>query len=163
MKFDRKAKVLVLSFLIAFAAGCGDREEFGSEGENGTTVFAPKKGDGVTAAITFCEKVGSKTGKPIGEGTVFIAGEDEKVRALVEIGNARALGERELMFHLMWIDPEGNSFYTKRIDITPEGGEAEIQSAISIPPDKREPGIYTLRVFLFRERIAEKTFELIAP
>lgn len=163
MKYERKAAVLALSLLVLLFAGCGGREEFGSEGEKGTTVFAPKEGEGIEAAITFCEKFGSKTGNPIREGTVFTVGEEEKVRALVEIGNARALGERDLMFHLMWIDPDRNSFYTKRIDITPEGDRAEIKSAISIPPDKREPGIYTLRVFLFRERIAEKTFELRAP
>lgn len=153
---------LVLSCL-AFAAGCGSRSETPMMGEGETSVYPAENAPGVSATITFCEKIGSKTGRPIREGRVFTTGDDEKVRALVEIGHADAMGARALMFHLVWTGPDDEAFYTKRTDVVPEGSEARIESAISIPPDRREPGIYTLRVYLFRELIAEKTFELRAP
>lgn len=153
---------LVLSCLV-LGAGCGAREETPTTGDNETTVYRAADAPGVSATITFCEKIGSKTGRPIHEGRVFTTGEDEKVRALVEITHADALGQRDLMFHLVWTGPDDEAFYTKRTDVVPEGSEARIESAISIPPDRREPGIYTLRVYLFRELIAEKTFELRAP
>ncbi len=64
------------------------------------------------------------------------------------------------MFHVDWIDPEGRSFYLKRIDLLPGDSTASLISSISVSPDKRLPGKYLLRIYLFRELIAEKYFEL---
>lgn len=128
--------------------------------EDSTLVYPSRKAGGVGARITLYEKRSTKSGKLLGEGRLFTMGEDEKVRALVEIENGRALGEAPLLFHLVWLDPKGKSIYTKRIDQHPGDPTEPLEGSISIPPDKREPGLYTLRVYLFRELIAEKTFEV---
>jgi hypothetical protein len=65
------------------------------------------------------------------------------------------------MFHVDWIDPGGRSFYQKRIDLIPGDSSSVLTSSISISPGKRLPGEYLLRVYLFRELIAEKKFKLI--
>jgi hypothetical protein len=143
---------------VWLSVSCASREAVPSAGEDSTIVFPSTKPGGVEARITLYEKTSKKTGKLIGEGRTFQMGEDEKVRALVEIENPKALGERPLLFHLVWLDPEGSSVFTKRLDVAAGDSPDTLESAISIPPDKREPGLYTLRVYLFRELIAEKTF-----
>ncbi len=65
------------------------------------------------------------------------------------------------MFHIDWIDSSGNSFYKKRIDISPSDSSNWITSSISISPQKRQTGNYTVRLYLFRELIAEKRFQLV--
>jgi hypothetical protein len=152
--------------LVGFAylglgpAGCSSRVETAVAEADSTLVHPPKSPDGLRASITFCRKVSEKTGKPIGASQVFTMREKGKVRALVHLENPLALGERELMFHLVWIRPDGKEFYTKRIDLDPTGSDAALVGSISIPPGRRDPGIYRLQVFLFRELIAEKSFEL---
>jgi hypothetical protein len=73
------------------------------------------------------------------------------------------MGERELMFHLVWIGPNDREFYTKRIDFDATETPARLVNSISIPPSRRTPGRYTLRVYLFRELIAEKDVLLQLP
>ena len=156
--------ILMTTLILALfaAAGCGSRAETGVAGDDGTLLHPSKSGEGITAKITLCRKFGKKSGKPIGAGTVFTTGEKAKVRALVELENAFALGKRELMFHLVWVGPDDKKFYKKMYLLSPEEETARIKSSISIPPDRREPGVYTLRVYLFRELLAEKRFELRA-
>jgi hypothetical protein len=127
-----------------------------------TLVYAGKEPGAPTATITLCRRISKKTGKLIGAGQVFTIKEKAKVRALVEIENPEGLGERELMFHLVWLGPGGKSFHKKRIDYAPNDSLATLKSSVSIYPGKREPGSYTLQVYLFRELIAEKRFELRA-
>jgi len=79
----------------------------------------------------------------------------------MDLENHFAYGDRELMFHLDWIGDNGKSFYRKQIDISPDDSSSTINTSISIPPDRRQPGNYILRIYLFRELIAEKKFELI--
>ena len=43
-----------------------------------------------------------------------------------------------------------------------DAAEATLKSSISTPPGKRDPGTYSLQVYLFRELIAEKSFQLRA-
>lgn len=159
----RNGPVRIALLAGAFAcalASCSSRSPVPAWGEDSTIVYPSKKPEGVEARITLYEKTSKKTGRPIGIGRSFTIGEDEKVRALVEIGNPEALGPRPLLFHLVWLDPGGSSFYTKSLELAPGDSASAVESSISIQPDKREPGIYTLRVYLFRELIAEKTFTL---
>ena len=104
-----------------------------------------------------------KSARPLGVSRVFTLGETAKVRACVELENTLALGERDLMLHLVWLGPGEKEFYTKRFDCTPTDSLATITSSISIPPERRKPGEYALKVYLFRELIAEKQFEVRAP
>ncbi len=65
------------------------------------------------------------------------------------------------MFHIDWIDSTGNSLYKKRIDLSPSDSSSRIISSISLSPPKRKVGEYIVRVYLFRELIAEKKFQLV--
>jgi hypothetical protein len=85
---------------------------------------------------------------------------DAKVQAKIRIENAGARGDRPLSFHMVWLKPNLRTAFKKRIEIDPATDEPELTSSFSIPPDKRAPGLYRLRVYLFRELVAEKTFEL---
>ncbi len=69
----------------------------------------------ISANITLFRKVGKKTGKKIGEGTVFTIKKKAKVRAIVDLGNLDEYLEDELKFRLEWIGPNSKSFYTKKI------------------------------------------------
>jgi hypothetical protein len=104
--------------------------------------------------------VGRKTGKRIGEGTVFTIMDKAKVHALFDLENRKFFADNEMMFHAEWIGPNGKSFYRKRIDLLPNDSSSTLKSSISITPEKRLPGNYLVRFFLFRELIAEKKFEL---
>jgi hypothetical protein len=156
---NRAVSFLAVLALLA-TTGCSSRVESGVADADSTLVYASKEADGVTARITLCRKIGSKTGRRIGVGQVFTIGEKSKVRALIDLENELALGERRLMFHLVWLGPGDREFYTKRIDHDPSDKPAPLASSISIYPGKREPGSYALQVYLFRELIAEKRFEL---
>jgi hypothetical protein len=125
-----------------------------------TIVYLPKKAGDISADIILCRKVYQKTGQRIGKGTIFGIREKENLFAFIELENRFLHAERELMFHIDWIDPEGRSFYQKEIDLAPEDSSSTLNSSISISPDKRQSGKYLLRVYYFRELIAEKKFEL---
>jgi hypothetical protein len=65
------------------------------------------------------------------------------------------------MFHIDWVGPDGRSFYLKRLDLQKGDSTSALVSSISVSPIKRQAGIYKLRVYLFRELMAEKSFELL--
>jgi len=153
--------MFLITLLLLVGAGCSSRIEMPVTGADSTIVYPAKKADGISAKITLCRKVDKKTGKRIGTGTVFTIMEKERVRAFVDLENRFVYGDRELMFHFDWIGVNGRSFYRKRIDLSPDDSSSTINSSISIPPDKRQPGKYILRIYLFRELIAEKKFELL--
>jgi hypothetical protein len=126
-----------------------------------TTIFPSKNSEGITAQITFCRKINKLSGKPIESESVFAIRENETVYSLIDISSPNRDDDRPLMFHLQWIDPEGNSIFLKRIDLYPEDSSSTFKSSISASPDKRQPGDYRLRFYLFRELIAEKDFKLL--
>jgi hypothetical protein len=117
---------------------------------------------GIGAKIIFCEKLSKRTGNLIGEETVFPIKENAKVYTVIYLSNRELHTENELMFHIDWIDPSGDSFFKKRIDLSPNDSLSVLTSYINASPDKREPGNYLLRVYLFRELIGEKKFELVS-
>ena len=147
--------------MLLILTGCSSRIETPVTEADSTIVYPAKNADGIAAKITLFRKMNKKTGKLIGEGTVFTIREKEKIRALIELENRFVYGDRELMFHLDWIGDNGKSFYRKQIDFSPNDSSSTIKTSISIPPDRRQPGNYILRIYLFRELIAEKKFELI--
>jgi len=146
--------------VVIAATGCSERASEPVILPDSTIVFPAKKGDGISATITLCRKVIQKTGKRIGMGTIFSIREDGNVYAFIDLENRFVYGDKELMFHLDWIDPEGKSFYQKRIDLSPTDSSLTINSSISVAPGKRQAGEYFLRVYFFRELVAEKKFEL---
>lgn len=159
-----KRKVLIF-FLITFAqivlTFCSDRIETPIEGRNSTLVYPSKSVNGIEATITFCERISKQTGNPIKAGTTFAIKENAKVYAVVNLINRKFHKDKDLMFHIDWLDSSGNSLFKKRIDLTTDDSSSTLMSSINISPDKRQPGNYSFRVYLFRELIAEKKFELI--
>lgn len=159
-----KRKVLIF-FLITFAqivlTFCSDRIETPIEGGNSTIVYPSKSENGIEAAITFCEGISKRTGNPIKEGKDFAIKENAKLYAVVKLINRKFHEDKDLMFHIDWLDSSGNSLFKKRIDLTTDDSSSTLMSSINISPDKRQPGNYSFRVYLFRELIAEKKFELI--
>ena len=149
-------------FLFVLAAGpsCTSRSENPVTGPDSTLAYPAKKPGGLTATITLCREVGKKSGKRLGAGQVFTIKDDAKVLAFVDLANEYALGQRELDFHLVWLDPEGKPIFVKRLAYTPGDSPATLKSSIAATPEKRDPGHYTFRIYFFRELIAEKTFRL---
>ncbi|MBN1824960.1 MAG: hypothetical protein JW958_01760 [Candidatus Eisenbacteria bacterium] len=152
---------LLLALPLLGAPGCSDRVEIASGGPDSTTVHPAKDPGGVEASIVFYRAESKKSDRLLGEGRFFTIKEDSKVRARVNLFHANALGDREGMFHLVWVDPEGKAFYTKRIDYNPDAEEGALSSSVSATPGRRDPGEYMLRVYLYRELIAEKSFVLL--
>lgn len=148
--------------LLEASSGCSSRVETAVVTEDSTLVYPSRQPGGVNAHITLCRKVGEKTGRPIGAGRAFTLRPDAKVVALVDLENREALGQRDLMFHLEWLSPDGETVYKKRIDCASNDSTATLKSSIAIDPDRRSPGRYSFRVYLFRELMAEKRFELRA-
>jgi hypothetical protein len=152
--------LILIALLQLVISGCSSRDEIPVLTPDSTIVYPAKKTDGISARIILCKNLNKKTGKRIGAGTTFTLGEKENVRAFADLENVFKENNRDLMFHLVWISPDGNSFYTKRIDLTPADTSSTINSSIAISPDKRQPGNYLLQLYLYRELIAEKRFIL---
>ena len=154
----------LISFMIALSmsvfSGCSSRNEKPITREDSTIVYSPKQPGGVNAKITLCKKLDRKNGRRIGEGTVFTIMDEARVYAFFDLENRNFFTDKEMMLHIEWIGPDGKSFYTKRIDLLPDDSTSTINSSISITQENRQPGNYIVRLFLFRELIAEKNFEL---
>jgi hypothetical protein len=155
-----KIQILLAITALTFLTVCSDRIETPSEGENSTTIFRSKSANGIEASIIFCKGISKKSGEPIKADTVFNLKEKEKVYSVINLSNRKLNIDKDLMFHVDWLDSTGNSFYKKRIDLTPSDTSATLSSSISISPDKRNVGKYSIRIYLFRELIAEKYFHL---
>ena len=151
--------LLLISLLFIADAGCSSRIDTPVSCDDSTIVYPGKKADDITAKITLCRKISKKTGERFGAGTTFSVREKANIYAVVDLENHFNLTDRELMFHLDWIGPKDRSIYRKQIDLSPDDSSSTIYSSISISPD-RQPGEYSLRIYFFRELIAEKKFEL---
>ncbi len=66
-----------------------------------------------------------------------------------------------MTFFADWIAPNDSSFYRKKFNISPGDSLISILSSISIAPEKRQPGNYRFRFYLFKKVIKERNFELV--
>jgi hypothetical protein len=163
----RKTKMKILTpilfmYAIILLTGCSSFTSEPVTTADSTIIYPSRETGGIAANITLCKKISKKSGKPVGEGMVFSIGENQMVRALVKIENRHLHSDRLLMFHIDWLDSEGNSFYMKRIDLAAGDTTSFLFSSISIDSTARQPGKYLFQVYYFRELIAEKKFELIS-
>lgn len=152
--------ILIIAIIVAMMLpSCAERESVPVVMPDSTIVYPAKDSNAITAKITFSRFIGSKTGRQWGIAPVFPIRVDENVYAVVELKNRMKHTDRDLMFHIDWLRPDGQSVYLKEI-ILPAGDSAcSIESSVSSSPAIRQPGKYSLRVYLFRELIAEKYFE----
>jgi hypothetical protein len=152
------------------------------------SLVASPAEDHSLATVTFCRKIGSKTGKRIGVGEHFTIGGKARVTACVDFRNVSP--GKNYAVHLVWIKPFGREVFRKYAEVEvaetetgyrsvihwrkaddlnylreeiQESSEAAftLTSRMTISPQKkRSPGIYTLRVYLHRELLTEKSFQL---
>jgi len=157
------AALLALGVLLAIGSGCSSRVETPVTEADSTFVYPSKEPGGVKASITFCTKVSKRTGRRRGVGQDFTMKRKAKGRALVDLENTTTQDHATLPFHLVWLRPDGKRIYKKHFEHAPGDSITLLQSSLSIPPEKRDPGTYSLRVYLFRELIAEKFFRVHPP
>lgn len=91
---------------------------------------------------------------------VFDLEDGARVQANIHIVNPYGRGKGPLLFHMVWLNPEDKKVFKKAIEWTPSDTSSTITGQFTIPPSKRTAGLYSLQVYLFRELIAEKHFEL---
>ena len=168
MNKSRMIKVFVNTIWILFSTrtlaiifpSCSERLSEPVVMPDSTIVYPAKDPDDISARITFSRYFGQKTGRQWGRTSVFPIKEDENVYAVVALENRLKKLDRDLMFHLYWLRPDGQSVYMKEVILPAGDSTCTIESSVSSSPGIRQPGNYSLRVYLFRELIAEKTFEL---
>jgi len=144
--------------------------------------------DQFTASITFCKRVGKKTGRYIGRGHDFTMAEKSYVHGMVDFTNVPC--DRTQSIHLVWIKPDGRELYrryaevlvtqtsdgyftlTKWLDaedlgylkeVSHETDEARFTLSSRLNTSKvkeREVGRYKLRVYWNRELLLEDSFQL---
>lgn len=151
--------VLLISQIVFNA--CSDRVGNPVKDERSTLVYSSKSKNGIESQIILCEGISNKTGKPVKPGIVFPIKEKSKVTAVIKLVNRTFHLDKTLMFHIDWLDSTGNSFFKKRIDVLPNDTSSVLTSTIAVSPGKRRVGEYTFKVYLFRELIAEKKFNLV--
>jgi hypothetical protein len=117
----------------------------------------------IEANIIMCRKVSKKTGKPIGVGAIFTIKDKNNVKAVVSFKKKDIKTDEQMKFYFNWIGPDGKLFYKKRIVYTTSNPSFTISNSISITPEKRQPGTYTLQVVFHKKIIAEQKFELLIP
>jgi len=155
--------ILFISFTIISLVliGCASRDNSPKRLDDSTIIYPSKSENGIYATITFSKKLSKKTGKPIKADTVFAIEDEAKVYATIDLVNFKSVHQKPLMLHVDWLDSTGNSLYKKRTDFTPSDSASSIISSVAISPQKKKVGKYLLRVYLFRELIAEKYFHLV--
>lgn len=151
---------LFLVSILAAISGCSSRNGVPVENEDKTIIYPAKNADDISANIILCRKISKTSGKPIGAGTVFEIKDRENLRALIQLEN-REKQTNDLWFHVDWIGPNGKSFFLKSTILHAGDSASDLNSSVSITPELREPGEYRIKLYLFRELIAEKIFTLI--
>ena len=140
--------------------------------------------------ITFCERVSKKTGKRIRSGERFSVAEKSYVHGLVDLTHLPP--DRNHSVHLVWLTPDGHELYRRyaelRMSRTDDGyrtqvvwldaedfsyRKLEVQetetptctlgSRLNTSLSRQRPlGRYLLRVYLNREFLLERGFDLTA-
>ncbi len=109
------------------------------------------------AEVILYRRKNPETGKPTGTSGTFTLMKEAYLHARLNTDSLPHTKAYQL--HFQWINPDGESFYTKEVIDT--AGHIEPESAISLNPETRPPGKYRLRIYYYRELLAEKSFELL--
>ena len=109
--------------------------------------------------LVLANSIDNKTGQTVGEGTEFRIMNDGWVEASLDLSTYFHGNDKDLMIHLDWVDEKGISFYKKMQILVADS--TKVNTAISISPELRQAGNYTLNVYAFRELVASKQFILL--
>jgi len=133
-----------LGLLIITLIGC----------ENDSSVISKE----VSSNLLLARNINNETGVVTGESDSFIIMNDGKVKAMLDLSQYLKKNDKNLMFHLVWVDPKGKSIYKKQEILSEKS--SKINTSISIVPNLRTAGEYSLNVYLFRKLIVSKKFTL---
>jgi len=120
---------------------------------------AAKKADAAPGSSKPAAKKPKKSPRLV-EDRSFEIEEGARVQATVTLADRLARGHRPLLVHMVWLKPGGKRTFKKQFEFDPTGADSTLTGALTISPERRAAGEYTLQVFLFRELVAEKTFDL---
>jgi hypothetical protein len=154
-------KLVISVAILLFIAGCSNRESSPVTLDDSTISYSSTSKNGIYTTITFSNRISKKTGKPLNVGSTFKLKNKARLYATIILKNYESEKGKELLFHIDWLDSTSISFFKKRINFSPSDSVSKITSSISVSPQKRKMGKYYLRVYLFRELIAEKEFKLV--
>jgi hypothetical protein len=122
--------------------------------------YKPDENSDISAKIHIGKRVDKKSGKILSPDSTFTISKKTWIHSYVELTNRFAYGDEELDFRIEWIDPDGKTFYARSINLLASDSTSMLKSSISVSPETRKDGIYSLRIKLFRQPIAEKQFEI---
>ncbi len=146
---------ILFAISCGLAGGCGVREESYTVLPDSTLHYASKLAEDVDVRITFAATAGRD-----GAGTRFFLRDGARVFAFADVLSPAARGtERSLPFHLAWVNPNGLAVFTRDGSVDPTDEDPVLRSSFTLDPDRRQPGRYSLQVYLHRELIARKFFE----
>lgn len=91
--------------------------------------------------------------------TMFRIMDNTGITAVIENGDGDGIADHQL-WHIDWLDSEGELVYRKRVEFDAEDTVSEVKSYISSSPASRMPGRYCVEFYYFRERVATKYFTL---
>jgi len=114
----------------------------------------------INSHLDLASSIDNETGKMIGKSNQFVIMNDGWVESRLDLTTYFADETNDLLIHLDWIDENGHSFYKKKKLLSPTS--PIINSAISIAPNLRKAGNYTLNIYAFREMVASKNFKLLS-
>lgn len=150
---------ILLSTLILLSFACSTRQASPIITDNNTIYYPSNDPDQISVNITLCRKYKKDSNQTIFQGQTFPIYENEKAHALVNIDNYMTCGNKIQMFHIEWVNCEGKKLFTKQVNQIICDTSSVLHSSISTK--NREAGKYLVRVYYFRELIAEKYFNLI--
>jgi len=152
----------VILIILLMVSGCSSRVKSSVVLEDSTLVYLPIDSNDISAVgITLFWKKSKRNNKLLDKGTVFTIKKNRKVRALINLKNLKLQDESDAVFHIDWVYANGNSFHKKQVTLPLPDSSSVIESYISISPEIRDQGDYTIKVYYFRELIAEKNFHLL--
>ncbi|MCK7520722.1 MAG: hypothetical protein MZV64_24990 [Ignavibacteriales bacterium] len=93
----------------------------------------------------YAERSARKQANQSEQRTTFTIKDKAKVKAVVSIEKQDIKTNEQMKFYFEWIGPDGKSFYKKRVVYTTSNPFFTISNSISITPEKRQPGNYTLQ------------------
>jgi len=93
------------------------------------------------------------------EERTFELQDGARVQATFTLTNLAARGHHTIPLHVLWIKPDGKAAFRKYLEIDPDSTDS-FTSSFTITPVKRVAGRYVVRLYAFREPVAEKRFYL---
>lgn len=152
-------KICWLVLVVNLLAGCSGRHASPDLKTDGTLLYTLKDGRALLWGISFYKITDGETELPVGVDTVFTLSDKQHLRARVVLNEPVT---EMPMFHLDWTGPDQQSFFMKSAEVFSDSVTTFLYSTVSLSPAKRDPGLYKLRVYYFRELVAEKSVILLS-